>query len=74
MRASRGRGGASMTPGRAGSTPRVMAGGPSMMMLIQRIWIAVNGVDQPSRLAPSTVWMAPMLVESWKRTNFTRLS
>jgi hypothetical protein len=63
-----------MMPGRAGSTPRVMAGGPSMMMLTQRIWIAVKGVAKPRKGAPSTVRMAPMLVESWKRTNLTMLS
>jgi hypothetical protein len=63
-----------MMPGRAGSTPSVMAGGPSMMMLIHSIWIAVNGAGQPSSGAPSTVRMAPMLVESWKRTNLTMLS
>ena len=49
------RGGVCMMPGRAGSTPRVMAGGPSMMMLTQRIWIAVNGVGMPNSGAPSTV-------------------
>ena len=64
MLPSAARGGWSMMPGRAGSTPRVMAGGPSMMMLTQRIWIAVKGVGKPNSGAPSTVRMAPMLVES----------
>ena len=36
--------------------------------------IAVNGVGRPNRGAPRTVRMAPMLVESWKRTNLTMLS
>ncbi len=57
-------GGSCMRPGRPGSTPRLMAGGPSMMMLIHKSWMAVNGVGRPSKLAPSTAWMAPMLVES----------
>jgi hypothetical protein len=35
-----------------------------MMMFTQRIWIAVNGVAKPSKGAPRTVRMAPMLVES----------
>ena len=74
MRVSLRRGGSSITPSREGSTPRLIAGGPSMMMLIHRIWIAVNGVGQPSRLAPSTVWIAPILVDNWKRTNLTMLS
>jgi hypothetical protein len=74
MAAAAARGLAAMMPCRTGSTPRVMAGGPSMMMFTQRIWIAVKGVGKPSSGAPSTVRMAPMLVESWKRTNLTMLS
>jgi len=58
------RGRSRMIPGRAGSTPSVIAGGPSMMMFTQRIWIAVNGVAKPNKGAPRTVRMAPMLVES----------
>jgi len=55
-----------MIPGRAGSTPSDMAGGPSMMMLIHKIWIAVNGVAKPNNGAHNRVSMAPMLVEKLK--------
>ena len=68
------RGGSSMMPARPGSTPRVMAGGPSMMMFTHRIWIAVKGVANPRKGAASTVRMAPMLVDSWKRTNLMMFS
>jgi hypothetical protein len=44
-----------MTPGRGGSTPSVIAGGPSMMMLTHRICIGVNGVGKPISVAESTV-------------------
>jgi len=36
--------------------------------------MAVKGVDSPRKGAPSTVRMAPMLVDNWKRTNLTMFS
>ena len=44
-----------MTPGRAGSTPSVIVGESSMMMLTHRVCIGVNGVGKPMSVAESTV-------------------
>lgn len=72
--AARGRGGSSIKPRRGGSSPRVMAGGPSMIMLIHRIWMAVNGAGRSMSWVARTLNTAPMLVESWKCTKRTMLS
>ncbi len=68
------RGGASMAVGDGGSTPRAIAGGPSMMMLTQRIWMTVKGTGSPSSGAPRSDPMAPRFVASWKRTKVTMLA
>jgi hypothetical protein len=44
-----------------------MAGGPSKMMLTQRIWIAVSGAGRPATCAPRNARIAPMFVDNWKR-------
>lgn len=49
-----------------GSTPRLCAGGPSMMILIQRICMAFRGFGSPARFASATMLRAATLVESWK--------
>ena len=67
------RGASCMTPGRAGPGLSVIAGGPSMMILIHRSWIAVNGAGNPSSDAPSTL-KSPILVEAESATNLTILS
>ena len=65
------RGGCSIVRARGGSMPSASAGGPSMIRFTQSTWIAVNGTGRPVTVEPSTVRMAPTLVDSWKRTNWT---
>ncbi len=74
MTASRARGRRDITPGFGTSVPRAMAGGPSMMMLIQSSWIAANGFGSPMSWEPTSVMMAPTLVATWNRTKVTMLS
>ena len=74
MRSSGERGGRRITLPRGGSTPSAIAGGPSMMMLIHSSWIADIGAGSPASTVTSSVRIAPMLVDSWNRTNVTMLS
>ena len=74
MTSSRRRGGCSMTPGLGGSTPSAMAGGPSAMMLTNRIWMALKMTPRPPICAARIVRIAEMFVVSWKRTNVMMLS
>merc|ERR1719400_2267492 len=54
----------------AGSTPRLWAGGPSMMMLIQRICIGFKGLAVPMSVDTEMRERAAMLVLSWNRKKF----
>jgi hypothetical protein len=45
-----------------------------MMRFTQRIWTGENGVGRAAARATTMVRIAPMFVDSWKRTSFTRLS
>ena len=63
-----------MMPGLGGSTPRAMAGGPSAMMLTNRIWMALKITPSPAIWAMRIVRMAEMFVVSWKRTKVMMLS
>lgn len=49
------------------------AGGPSMMMLIQRICMALRGQSRPSTVASATMVSAATLVDSWKVMKFLML-
>ncbi len=74
MDASEARGDLRISRPSGGSTPRVMAGGPSAMRLTHSTWIGENGTGRARRLAPRMVAMAPRFVDSWNRTNFTMLA
>jgi hypothetical protein len=64
IKASRWRGGRSMTAGSTGSTPKDWAGGPSIRILIQRICIAFNGLGNPRVVDNATSDNAATDVES----------
>ncbi|CAM5307640.1 hypothetical protein SHIRM173S_03300 [Streptomyces hirsutus] len=76
IRSSAGRGLRFIASGLTGSTPRDMAGGPSMTRLTNRICRAVNGAppDSPVSEAIRKVATKPRAVETWNRVNFTMLS
>merc|ERR1719410_409248 len=57
----------------AGSTPRLCAGGPSMMMLIHRICIGFRGLAVPIRVEMEIRERAAILVLSWNRRKFRML-
>ncbi len=52
---STGRGGRSITFPCRFSTPSATAGGPSIRMLITRIWVAVRGSSQPKMNVEMTI-------------------
>ena len=45
-----------------------------MMIATHRIWIGVKGSGRPASGAKNMVRIAPIVVESWNRTNFRMLS
>lgn len=61
-----------MICGSAGSTPRLWAGGPSMMMLIQRICMGLSGFGVSIRVDSVIRESAAMLVLIWNRTKFLK--
>ena len=71
-----GRGRRCMTSSDVESTPKLMAGGPSMIMFTHKIAIGVNGFPSamPRIELTRNETENPRVVLSWKRTNFTMLS
>lgn len=67
------RGGCFNTSWSTGSTPRLCAGGPSMMMFIQRICIAFRGLGIFISVDNAIKERAAMLVLSWNVTKFLML-
>ncbi len=57
------RGGRSMMSGSGGSTPRAMAGRPSVTRFTHKIWMAVSGSGRPIRLATNMIKISPTLQE-----------
>lgn len=67
------RGGCLIVSLSTGSTPKLWAGGPSMMMLIHKICIALSGFGRLSTVDRVIRLKAEMLVLSWNRTKFFML-
>merc|ERR1719480_64888 len=57
----------------AGSTPRLWAGGPSMMMFIHRICIALRGLAVPMSVDTEISDRAAILVLNWNLRKFRML-
>uniref|UniRef100_A0A224XRN4 Uncharacterized protein n=1 Tax=Panstrongylus lignarius TaxID=156445 RepID=A0A224XRN4_9HEMI len=53
-----------------GSTPKLCAGGPSIIMLIQSICMALSGLGIPKSVAKAIKDKAAILVLSWNLTKF----